>query len=80
LQKVVEHAGLDWQKAKTLVGQPGWEDALECNRKAMYTAGLWGVPSFRLLDEKGEQILATWGQDRLWLIAKEIQRQLRIRN
>lgn len=80
LQKVVEHAGLDWQKAKTLVGQPGWEDALESNRQVMYSAGLWGVPSFRLLDETGQQILVTWGQDRLWLIAKEIQRQLTLRN
>lgn len=80
LKKVVEDAGLDWQEAKKLVGQPGWEDALESNRQVMYSAGLWGVPSFRLLDETGQQILVTWGQDRLWLIAKEIQRQLTLRN
>lgn len=49
---------------------------LEQNRLAMYEAGLWGVPSFRLLDENGEQLLALWGQDRLWLFAREIQRQL----
>jgi 2-hydroxychromene-2-carboxylate isomerase len=42
----------------------------------MYDAGLWGAPSFRLLDEQGEQLLALWGQDRLWLFAREIQRQL----
>jgi 2-hydroxychromene-2-carboxylate isomerase len=53
---------------------------LESNRQVMYSAGLWGVPSFRLLDETGQQILVTWGQDRLWLIAKEIQRQLTLRN
>jgi 2-hydroxychromene-2-carboxylate isomerase len=42
----------------------------------MYNAGLWGVPSFRLLDRQGETQLALWGQDRLWLVAREIERQL----
>jgi 2-hydroxychromene-2-carboxylate isomerase len=72
----VEKAGLDWAQAKNIVGQPGWEELVEANRQTMYEAGLWGVPSFRLLNEKGEQVLALWGQDRLWLIAREIQRQL----
>ena len=79
LQKVVEKAGLDWREATNIVGQPGWEPALESNRLAMYNSGLWGVPSFRLLDEAGEEILALWGQDRLWLFAREIQRQLAAR-
>ena len=77
LQQVVEQAGLDWQQAKTRVGQTGWESLLEDNRLAMYKAGLWGVPSFRLLNKEGQQLLALWGQDRLWLIAGEIQRQLK---
>ncbi|MEH6604855.1 MAG: DsbA family protein [Pseudomonadales bacterium] len=76
LKTVVEQAGLDWSTAHGLVGKLGWELALEENRQAMYEAGLWGVPSFRLLDEKGEQVLALWGQDRLWLFAREIQRLL----
>ncbi len=54
LRKVVEKAGLDWQQAKPLVGQPGWEELLEENRQVMYKAGLWGVPSFRLLDKDGQ--------------------------
>jgi hypothetical protein len=29
-----------------------------------------------LLNANGEQVLALWGQDRLWLFAREIQRQL----
>ena len=45
----------------------------------MYDAGLWGVPSFRLLNDQGQQLLALWGQDRLWLFAREIQRQLQRR-
>tara|TARA_R110000868_G_scaffold108978_1_gene296961 strand:- start:169 stop:660 length:492 start_codon:yes stop_codon:yes gene_type:complete len=79
LRKVVESAGLDWQAAAVHLGQPGWEQLLEDNRLAMYQAGLWGVPSFRLLDESGAQLLALWGQDRLWLIARAIRRQLRLR-
>mgnify|MGYP003481447519 FL=1 len=76
---MVEKAGLDWRKAQQIVGQPGWEKLLESNRMAMYGSGLWGVPSFRLLDEQGGEILALWGQDRLWLFAREIQRQLAAR-
>lgn len=76
LRQVVETAGLDWREAQAHMGEPGWEEILETNRLAMYEAGLWGVPSFRLLNERGEQVLALWGQDRLWLFAREIQRQL----
>jgi 2-hydroxychromene-2-carboxylate isomerase len=39
----------------------------------MYEAGLWGVPSFRLLDPAGEPLLSTWGQDRLWLVAQTLR-------
>ena len=76
LRQVVEEAGLDWAQAKGQLGKPGWEEMLEENRLAMYDAGLWGVPSFRLLNAQGEPLLALWGQDRLWLFAREIQRQL----
>ena len=79
LRKVVEAAGLSWQEAQPHLGETGWEAILEENRQAMYEAGLWGVPSFRLLDEQGEPLLALWGQDRLWLFAREIQRQLKRR-
>ncbi|NKI16723.1 2-hydroxychromene-2-carboxylate isomerase [Spongiibacter sp. KMU-166] len=76
LKTVVENAGLDWSVAKGLIGSGGWEEPLEENRMAMYEAGLWGVPSFRLLNAQGESVLALWGQDRLWLFARAIQREL----
>ena len=79
LKKVIEKAGLSWDEAKTIIGQKSWEPLLEANRRAMYGAGLWGVPSLRLLNEKGEQLLGIWGQDRLWLVAQEIQHQLAAR-
>jgi 2-hydroxychromene-2-carboxylate isomerase len=76
LQKVVEEAGLDWPQARTLLGNTDWEDAIEENRLAMYGFGCWGVPSYRLLDKDGEVLLALWGQDRLWLVARHIQQAM----
>lgn len=79
IKTVVEQAGLDWSAAKAMLGTPGWENMVEENRLTMYQLGIWGVPSFRLLNENGEQVFVTWGQDRLCLVAREIQHQLSIR-
>jgi len=76
MREVVERAGLDWSHASQIIGKCGWESDIEANRLAMYELGLWGVPSYRLLDENGNQILAVWGQDRMWLVAKEVQHHL----
>ncbi|CAH0990666.1 hypothetical protein SIN8267_00760 [Sinobacterium norvegicum] len=76
LRYVVERAGLSWSQAQPLVGDTAWQALLESNRQAMYEMGLWGVPSYRLLDSNGDQVLALWGQDRLWLFAREIKRLL----
>jgi len=78
MQVVVERAGLDWSVAKTIIGSPGWEATIEENRLAMYDIGLWGVPSYQLLDEQGNTVIALWGQDRLWLVSEVIQEQLKI--
>ena len=79
MQQVVERAGLDWSLAQTLIGKPGWEAVVEENRLSMYELGLWGVPSFHLMDESGASVVALWGQDRLWTIAAKIQEQLQDR-
>ena len=76
LRQLVENAGLDWASAKQIVGQDGWQEVLEDNRLAMYDSGLWGAPSFRLLDADKNVVLALWGQDRLWLFEREIQNLL----
>ena len=76
LRQVVENAGLDWASAKQIVGQDGWQEILEDNRLAMYDSGLWGAPSFTLLDADKNVVLALWGQDRLWLFEREIQNLL----
>ena len=76
LRKVVEAAGLDWQAAKQHLGSSDWEALVEENRLRMYEAGLWGVPSYRLLDPAGKPLLEVWGQDRLWLVVKTIKDHL----
>jgi 2-hydroxychromene-2-carboxylate isomerase len=72
LRKVVEMAGLDWAEAQNHLQDDTWQDTVEANRKRMYDLGIWGVPSYRLLDRNGKQVLAVWGQDRLWLVSRKI--------
>lgn len=76
LQQVVEAAGLSWRDAETVIDNSDWQPRMEENRQAMYAFGSWGVPTFRLLDARGDTVVWAWGQDRLWLIAREIQRVL----
>ena len=80
LKTVVKQAGLDWNEAQSHLTDTDWKDELEDNRLAMYESGLWGVPSFRLLDANGQTLLALWGQDRLWLFARGIQDHLKTLN
>lgn len=70
LKLIVERAGLDWQKAKTLLNDESWRDWAEDNRQAMYECGLWGVPSFRY------GAVSCWGQDRLWVIEEAIKKRV----
>lgn len=74
LKRVVQAAGLDWREAQAHLGETEWESMLEDNRLSMYEGGLWGVPSYRLIDAEGSVQLEIWGQDRLWLVAREIRR------
>lgn len=76
LKRAVEKAGLDWSEAQTQIDSEAWKNQLEENRLSLYQAGLWGVPSFRLLDESGKVLLEVWGQDRLWLLANKVEEVL----
>jgi 2-hydroxychromene-2-carboxylate isomerase len=76
MRYVVEQAGLSWHEAAQIIGNDDWQDELEANRLAMCGFGAWGVPTFRLLDAEDAPVVWAWGQDRLWLIAREIQRLL----
>ena len=79
LRLVVERAGLKWLEARKHIGDPRWMELLENNRRRLYSLGIWGTPSFRLLDDRGVQKSAWWGQDRLWIVSREIQRLLALR-
>ena len=73
LKKVVERAGLDWTQAKSRLYLDEWQPMIEKNRLEMYALGCWGVPSYELSDSQGNSLIATWGQDRLWIISRIIQ-------
>ncbi|MDP3404122.1 MAG: DsbA family protein [Brevundimonas sp.] len=66
LRRLVERAGLDWPQARVWMQDESWRAVAEENRQAMFNEDLWGVPSFRFGG------LATWGQDRLWLVENAI--------
>lgn len=66
LKTIVERAGLDWNAARALIGGDHWRAEAEANRAEMMNLGIWGVPSFRVGD------VATWGQDRMWIIEDEL--------
>ena len=72
MKKIIEMVGLNFDEAKNHLHDNSWETTLEENRKAMFEFGNWGVPSYRLLDQEGKELLTAWGQDRLWLVANKI--------
>ena len=76
IKSVVERAGLDWSAACEVLDNTDWEGPMEENRLQMMASGLWGVPSYRLLDDKGREVFSCWGRDRIWLLAHEIQKAL----
>lgn len=77
MRTLVERIGLDWKEAKKHLGNEDWKPLVEQNQNDMVDGmGLWGVPSFRLSGPASEPDLMVWGQDRLWLIAKEMERRI----
>ncbi|MBT7276944.1 MAG: 2-hydroxychromene-2-carboxylate isomerase, partial [Woeseiaceae bacterium] len=70
---------LDWHQAKLHLDNPDWQESIEDNRRILIKSGLWGVPSFRLLDASQNEVFSSWGRDRIWLLTREINNAL-IRN
>ena len=68
LALVAADAGLDADFVRDALADDSWRDVVERHRDAMYEAGLWGVPTFRVGN------FATWGQDRLPLVVAEANR------
>jgi 2-hydroxychromene-2-carboxylate isomerase len=67
LFQLAQRAGLTPEWVQAALADDSWRVAAEANRSEMFALGLWGVPSFRV-----DQQPAQWGQDRLWLIERDL--------
>ena len=69
LRVVCERSQVDWSDASGALADTGWRTLADQNRADLLALGLWGVPCFHVPDTG----FATWGQDRLWLLARELR-------
>ena len=76
LKSLVERLGLDWSIINKDLNTKKWKKVLDDNLKDMYAGNCWGVPSFKVTDEDGNNPFYVWGQDRMWLIKEEINKRL----
>ena len=67
LYDVARRAGLDDAAVKAALADESWRPLAEENRKALFAAGLWGAPTFRV-----NGLPAHWGQDRFWALEDDI--------
>lgn len=70
LKKLVDNAGLDWNRARRWLDDDGWRQRAEENRQAMMDAGSWGVPGYYLKNE------IIWGQDRFGILENLLLKDL----
>jgi 2-hydroxychromene-2-carboxylate isomerase len=68
LNKLATRAGLDRDLVARALQDESWRKVAEANREELFALGLWGVPSFRVNQNRPH-----WGQDRLWAIEQELQ-------
>lgn len=73
LKIAIENASLDWNEACDYLDSDEWKPFVEENRKQLIQSNLWGVPSFRIVDQKDNELFKSWGRDRLWLLTHEIR-------
>lgn len=71
LRKMAQRAGLNWADCEPLLEDQSWRGWAEDNILEMYRAGLWGVPSY-IYGDPEDPFVATWGQDRLWMVEQAI--------
>ena len=80
LRCAIEISSLDWNEAKHHLDSSEWQQPIEENRQQLIKSGLWGVPSFRLIDHKNKEIFSSWGRDRIWLLTHEINNYINRQN
>ncbi len=66
LQRLVERAGLDWSRARPLLGDDSWRVWAQRNLTDLYAEDLWGVPSMVYAGKR------FFGQDRIDAIERSI--------
>lgn len=66
LSHLVERAGLDWSSLRQCLTDQSWRAWASDNRAELEQLGQYAAPTWRL----GRWV--TWGQDRLWMIEREI--------
>ncbi len=71
LAQLARRAGLTRAQMRDALRDADWRVAAQANRDAMFAAGLWGVPSFRVTGPRGAWP-AVWGQDRLWAVGEDL--------
>ncbi len=70
LRLLVERAGLDWAALRPALADEAWRDWAARHRAELEAHGQYAAPTFAL----GGYV--TWGQDRLWVLEREIERRL----
>jgi 2-hydroxychromene-2-carboxylate isomerase len=69
LDDVAGRAGISEIQVAAALADDSWRAATEANRAALFDAGLWGAPTFRVNGG-----VAHWGQDRLWALEADLIR------
>jgi len=69
LRRVCERAQIPWSEAQSALRDDRWRAMVAANRDELLGLGLWGVPCF----VEPQTGFKTWGQDRLWLVARELR-------
>jgi len=75
IRGIVDRAGLCFEQAQGVLDNDDWRGEIGENLETLYALGLWGVPSFRLRGPEGSRDFSIWGQDRIFLLSREIARR-----
>jgi 2-hydroxychromene-2-carboxylate isomerase len=70
LRHLVERAGLDWDVMSSHVSDRSWRAWADSNRAELERLGQYAAPTWHM------DGWVTWGQDRLWMIEREIEARL----
>lgn len=68
LSHTAQQAGLSAGDVSAALSDESWRPVAEANRAALFEAGLWGAPTFRV-----DGGLAHWGQDRIWALEEDLR-------